>query len=164
MLIKLPNLKVIRRKRAKIELCKFAKIYRRFYHTNVCKILRLWWTISSLVFIKSLSNYSILLILRPLQKLNTVETPATSLQRPLSVLLSPRWPLWRGSTVVLSLTLNALHLRRLSSRHLPSDILRMWWKVYNYPSKGRWIVVDIYLVLFADPEGDSCFSISKSVG
>ena len=119
MLIKLPNLKVIRRKRAKIELCKFAKIYRRFYHTNVCKILRLWWTISSLVFIKSLSNYSILLILRPLQKFNTVETPATSLQRPLSVLLSPRWPLWRGSTVVLSLTLNALHLCRLSSRHLP---------------------------------------------
>ena len=40
--------------------------------------------------------------------------------------------------------------------------------VYNYPPKGRWIVVDIYrdakrrgiyLPLFTDPEGNSCFSI-----
>ena len=40
--------------------------------------------------------------------------------------------------------------------------------VYNYPPKGRWIVVDIYRdakrrgiypPLFTDPEGDSCFSI-----
>ena len=39
---------------------------------------------------------------------------------------------------------------------------------YNYPPKGRWIVVDIYRdakrrgiypPLFTDPEGDSCFSI-----
>ena len=39
---------------------------------------------------------------------------------------------------------------------------------YNYPPKGRWIVVDIYREgkrrgiyppLFTDPEGDSCFSI-----
>ena len=39
---------------------------------------------------------------------------------------------------------------------------------YNYPPKGRWIVVDIYRAakrrgiyppLFTDPEGDSCFSI-----
>ena len=29
---------------------------------------------------------------------------------------------------------------------------------YNYPPKGRWIVVDIYLAL-SDPEGDRCFSI-----
>ena len=40
--------------------------------------------------------------------------------------------------------------------------------VYNFPPKGRWIVVDIYRdvkrqgiypPLFTDPEGDSCFSI-----
>ena len=40
--------------------------------------------------------------------------------------------------------------------------------IYNYPSKGRWIVVDIYRdakrrgiypPLFTDPEGDSCFII-----
>ena len=40
--------------------------------------------------------------------------------------------------------------------------------VYNYPPKGRWIVVlifrdakdrGVYLALFTDPEGDSCFSI-----
>ena len=39
--------------------------------------------------------------------------------------------------------------------------------VYNYPQKGRWIVGiyrdakrrGIYLALFTDPEGDSCFSI-----
>ena len=39
--------------------------------------------------------------------------------------------------------------------------------IYNYPPKGRWIVVDIYRdakrrgiypPLFTDPEGDSCFS------
>ena len=46
------------------------------------------------------------------------------------------------------------------------------WKIpvllYNYPPKGRWIVVDIYQdakrrgiypPLFTDPEGDSCFTI-----
>ena len=54
MLVKLPNLKVIRLKRSKIELRNFAKIYRRLYggvvvgqvcaphHTNVCKISRPW--------------------------------------------------------------------------------------------------------------------------
>ena len=35
--------------------------------------------------------------------------------------------------------------------------------MYNYPPKGRWIVVDIYRgiypPLFTDPDGDSCFSI-----
>jgi len=40
--------------------------------------------------------------------------------------------------------------------------------IYNYPPKGRWIVVDIYRdakrrgiypLLFTNPEGDSCFSI-----
>ena len=40
--------------------------------------------------------------------------------------------------------------------------------IYNYPPKGRWIVVDIYQEtkrrgtyppLFTDPVGDSCFSI-----
>ena len=40
--------------------------------------------------------------------------------------------------------------------------------IYNYPPKGRWIVVDIYwdakrqgiyASLFTDPEGYSCFSI-----
>jgi len=40
--------------------------------------------------------------------------------------------------------------------------------LYNYPLKGRWIVVDIYRdgkgrgiypLLFTNPEGDSCFSI-----
>ena len=40
--------------------------------------------------------------------------------------------------------------------------------LYNYPPKGKWIVVEIYrdtkrrglyLALFTDPEGDSCFSI-----
>ena len=40
--------------------------------------------------------------------------------------------------------------------------------IYNYPLKGRWIVVDIYRdakrrgiypSLFTDPKGDSCFSI-----
>ena len=45
------------------------------------------------------------------------------------------------------------------------SILRI---IYNYPPKGRWIVVDIYRdakrrgiypPLFTDPEGDSCFSI-----
>ena len=44
-----------------------------------------------------------------------------------------------------------------------------WWIVYNYPPKGRSIVVHIiyrdakrrgiYPPLFTDPEGDSCFSI-----
>ena len=34
-----------------------------------------------------------------------------------------------------------------------------WVILYNYPPKGRWIVVDIYPPLFTDPEGDSCFSI-----
>ena len=47
---------------------------------------------------------------------------------------------------------------RYSTRALP----------YNYPPKGRWIVVDIYREgkrrgiyppLFTDPEGDSCISI-----
>ena len=41
--------------------------------------------------------------------------------------------------------------------------------VYNYPPKGRWIVGiyrdakrrGIYLALFTDPEGDSCFSINQ---
>ena len=42
------------------------------------------------------------------------------------------------------------------------------WIIYNYPPKGRWIVVDIYwdmkrsgiyLALWTDPEGDSHFSI-----
>ena len=42
------------------------------------------------------------------------------------------------------------------------------WIIYNYPPKGRWIVVDIYRdakrrviypPLFTDPEGDSCFRI-----
>ena len=43
------------------------------------------------------------------------------------------------------------------------------WIVYNYPRKGRWIVVGdiyrdakrrgIYQALWTDPEGDSCFSI-----
>ena len=44
--------------------------------------------------------------------------------------------------------------------------------IYNYPLKGRWIVVDIilyqdakrrgiYLALWTDPEGDSCFSIYR---
>ena len=40
--------------------------------------------------------------------------------------------------------------------------------LYNYPPKGRWIVVEkrdakrrgIYLALFTDPDGDSCFSIN----
>ena len=45
------------------------------------------------------------------------------------------------------------------------SILRI---IYNYPPKGRWIVVDIYRdakrrgihpPLFTDPEGDSCFRI-----
>ena len=45
---------------------------------------------------------------------------------------------------------------------------KMWTIIYNYPLKGRWIVVDtyrdakrrgIYPLLFTDPEGDSCFSI-----
>ena len=40
--------------------------------------------------------------------------------------------------------------------------------IYNYPPKGRWIVVDIYHdakclgiypLLFTDPEGDGCFRI-----
>ena len=34
--------------------------------------------------------------------------------------------------------------------------------LYNYPPKGRWIVLYIYtetLALWTDPEGDSCFSI-----
>ena len=43
-----------------------------------------------------------------------------------------------------------------------------WTILYNYPPKGRWIVVDIYRdakhrgiypPLFTDPEVDSCFSI-----
>ena len=51
-------------------------------------------------------------------------------------------------------------------------LCRMPWRIviiiYNYPPKGRWIVVDIYRdatrrgiypPLFTDPEGDSCFSI-----
>ena len=54
-------------------------------------------------------------------------------------------------------------------------IVRLYWAlffhdrtVYNYPPKGRWIVVDmyrdakrwgIYPPLFTTPEGDSCFSI-----
>ena len=46
--------------------------------------------------------------------------------------------------------------------------LLWWWLIYNHPPKGRWIVVDIYRdakrrgiypPLFANPEGDSCFSI-----
>ena len=73
MLLKLPNLKVIRLKRAKIQVRKVAKIYRRWYgggqvcvfhHTNVCKISRLRGAISSLIFNKSLSNLAILLILK----------------------------------------------------------------------------------------------------
>ena len=47
----------------------------------------------------------------------------------------------------------------------PCEKLRI---IYNYPLKGRWIVVDIYWdakrrgiypPLFIDPGGDSCFSI-----
>ena len=36
-----------------------------------------------------------------------------------------------------------------------------YWILYNYPPKGRWIVVNrgIYLALQTDPEGGSCFSI-----
>ena len=48
------------------------------------------------------------------------------------------------------------------------DHIFILWIIYNYPPKGRWIVVDIYWdaksrgiypPLFTDPEGDSCFSI-----
>ena len=49
-----------------------------------------------------------------------------------------------------------------------SDIRGSVLILYNYPPKGRWIVVDVYRdakrrgiypPLFTDPEGDSCFSI-----
>ena len=51
-----------------------------------------------------------------------------------------------------------------------AQVLWLPWTniVYNYPPKGRWIVVDIYRdakhrgiypPLFTDPEGSSCFSI-----
>ena len=53
--------------------------------------------------------------------------------------------------------------------HLISRNTGIWTRIiYNYPPKGRWIVVDIYRdakrqgiypPLFTDPEGDSCFSI-----
>ena len=53
--------------------------------------------------------------------------------------------------------------------HLISRNTGIWTRIiYNYPPKGRWIVVDIYRdakrqgicpLLFTDPEGDSSFSI-----
>ena len=76
-LVKLPNLKVIRLKRARIQLRKVPKIYSRLYcggdagkggqvyvpnHTNLCKVLRLWDAVSLLVqFNKSPSNLAIVL-------------------------------------------------------------------------------------------------------
>ena len=44
--------------------------------------------------------------------------------------------------------------------------------LYNYPAKGRWMVMvyrdakrrGIYLALWTDPEGDSCFSIYQISG
>ena len=62
ILVNLPSLKVTGLKRAKIQLCKAAKICRRLYrvggkfvtpdHTNVCKISRLRGTISYVTFKK----------------------------------------------------------------------------------------------------------------
>ena len=73
-LVQLPNLKVIRLKRARIQLRKVPKIYSRLYcggdggqvyvpnHTNLCKVLRLWDAVSWLVqFNKSPSNLAIVL-------------------------------------------------------------------------------------------------------
>ena len=81
-LVQLPNLKVIRLKRARIQLRKVPKIYSRLYcggdgggggggkggqvyvpnHTNLCKVLRLWDAVSWLVqFNKAPSNLAIVL-------------------------------------------------------------------------------------------------------
>ena len=52
------------------------------------------------------------------------------------------------------------------------SVVQLRWRcsiLYNYPPKGRWIVMvywdakrrGIYPALFTDPEGDSCFSIYR---
>ena len=52
------------------------------------------------------------------------------------------------------------------------SVVQLRWRcsiLYNYPTKGRWIVMvywdakrrGIYPALFTDPEGDSCFSIYR---
>ena len=65
-------------------------------------------------------------------------------------------------------------LSTLSGKTPRENSFGVWWFlisfliVYDYPPKGRWIVVDIYRdgkrrgiypPLFTDPEGDSCFRI-----
>ena len=61
-----------------------------------------------------------------------------------------------------------LVLMSLIHSYFPCLNLNMNLIIYNYPPKGRWIVVGIYWdakcrgiypLLFTDPEGDSCFSI-----
>ena len=60
-----------------------------------------------------------------------------------------------------------LETLNFSSYHLKRRTLSLIL-LYNYPPKGRWIVMNIYRdtkrrgiypPLFTDPEGDSCFSI-----
>ena len=62
-----------------------------------------------------------------------------------------------------------MHVDRLTSRSASDNGLNKQPVIlYNFPPKGRWIVVDIYRdakrrgiypPLFTEPEGDSCFSI-----
>ena len=70
------------------------------------------------------------------------------------------WP-WKASERMLQY----IHLGRWT---IHNNVYIHNNNLYNYPLKGRWIVVDIhrdvkrrgiYPLLFTDPEGDSCFSI-----
>ena len=92
---------------------------------------------------------------------------------------------WSNSRLLLLLLSKNNHLRQKSQNnmvnsnyffyqlvglwfYIDSEPIWAWGIIYNYPPKGRWIVVDIYRdvkrrgiypPLFTDPEGDSCFSI-----
>ena len=45
------------------------------------------------------------------------------------------------------------------SRRTTFNDVKLLKIIFNYSPKGRWIVVNIYLALYSDPEGNSCFSI-----
>ena len=92
---------------------------------------------------------------------------------PLSEVLRSFSSLYANSVLFVYARAGVLELNLL--RYSWNDIRGTVWNkyrrlpiVYNYPPKGRWIVVDIYQdakrrgiypPLFTDPEGDSCFSI-----
>ena len=76
--------------------------------------------------------------------------------------------LWPKSPDKVLILQNLIWQDSLVSDQFKTSSIGLFGTLYNYPPKGRWIVVDIYRdakrrgiypPLFTDPEGDSCFSI-----